>query len=112
MKIGVPKETVDGERRVALVPEVVGKLLGAERGLEVVVERGAGSGALIPDAQYEEASARLTDDPTALYEADIVVKVAPPSAEEIGRLRSDGVLIGFLQPLTNGRRSARSPRPA
>ena len=102
MRIGVPKETADGERRVALVPEVVGKLLGGEGGLEVVVERGAGAGALIPDAQYEEAGARMVEDPGEPYEADVVVKVAPPSSEEIGRLRSDGVLIGFLQPLTAG----------
>ncbi|MFZ0383402.1 MAG: Re/Si-specific NAD(P)(+) transhydrogenase subunit alpha [Solirubrobacteraceae bacterium] len=102
MRIGVPKETADGERRVALVPEVVGKLLGGEGGLEVVVERGAGAGALIPDAQYEEAGARMVEDPGEPYEADVVVKVAPPSSEEIRRLRSDGVLIGFLQPLTAG----------
>jgi NAD(P) transhydrogenase subunit alpha len=102
MRIGVPKETADGERRVALVPEVVGKLLGGEGGLEVVVERGAGAGALIPDAQYEEAGARMVEDPGEPYEADVVVKVAPPSSEEIGRLRSEGVLIGFLQPLTAG----------
>ena len=102
MQIGVPKETAEGEHRVALVPEVVGKLSGGENGVEVVVERGAGAGALIPDAQYEEAGARLVDDPAGVYEADVVVKVAPPTADEIGRLRSDGVLIGFLQPLSGG----------
>jgi NAD(P) transhydrogenase subunit alpha len=102
MLIGVPKETAEGENRVALVPEVVGKLSGGENGVEVVVERGAGAGALIPDAQYEEAGARLVDDPAGVYEADVVVKVAPPTADEIGRLRSDGVLIGFLQPLSGG----------
>jgi len=102
MRIGVPKETADGEHRVALVPEVVRKLAGGERGLEVVVERGAGAGALIPDAQYEEAGTRMVEDPTGPYEADVVVKVALPSADEIGRLSSDGVLIGFLQPLTAG----------
>jgi H+-translocating NAD(P) transhydrogenase subunit alpha len=106
MQIGVPKETAEGERRVALVPEVVGKLsrIGVEdgRGLQVIVERGAGAAALIPDRQYEDAGARLAGDAGAVYEADVVVKVAPPGSEEIGRLRSDGVLIGFLQPLTNG----------
>jgi H+-translocating NAD(P) transhydrogenase subunit alpha len=68
----------------------------------VVVERGAGAGALIPDEQFEEAGARMTEDSSAPYDTDVVVKVASPSSEEIGRLRSDGVLIGFLQPLTNG----------
>ena len=56
MQIGVPQETVEGERRVALVPEVVRKLTG--KGLEVLVQKGAGSGALIPDAEYEEAGGR------------------------------------------------------
>ncbi len=97
MQIGVPKETVEGERRVALVPEVVRKLTGKE--LEVLVEKGAGSGALIPDAEYEDAGGKLVDD---VWDADVVVKVAPPTDAEIGRLKSGSVLIGFLQPLTNG----------
>jgi NAD(P) transhydrogenase subunit alpha len=102
MRIGVPKETAEGEHRVALVPEVVRKLSGGDGGLEVVVERGAGAGALIPDALYEEAGATMVEDGGAVYDAEVVVKVAPPSAEEIARLRSDSVLIGFLQPLTAG----------
>ncbi|HEV7174539.1 MAG TPA: Re/Si-specific NAD(P)(+) transhydrogenase subunit alpha [Solirubrobacteraceae bacterium] len=100
MQIGVPRETTQGERRVALVPEVVGKL--KDQGLDVVVERGAGAGALIPDEQYEQAGARMVDDAGAVYESDVVVKVAPPTAEEVKRLHSDGVLIGFLQPLSAG----------
>ena len=96
MRIGVPKETADGELRVALVPEIVRKLAGDQ--VEVLVERGAGAGALIPDSQYEEVGAKLVDDP---WDTDVVVKVAPPSAEEAGRLKPDSVLIGFLQPLTN-----------
>jgi H+-translocating NAD(P) transhydrogenase subunit alpha len=97
MQIGVPKETADGERRVALVPEVVRKL--ADKGLEVLVQRGAGAGAMLSDELYEEAGAMLVDDP---WGAGVVVKVAPPSAEEAGRLETDSVLIAFLQPLTNG----------
>jgi H+-translocating NAD(P) transhydrogenase subunit alpha len=100
MRIGVPRETADGERRVALVPEVAKKLSG--EGLEVVVQRGAGAGALIPDSQYEESGARLVDDADAVFDSDIVVKVAPPSVEETERLRSEAVLIAFLAPLTNG----------
>ncbi len=107
MLIGVPRELAVGERRVALVPEVVRKLGGAGGGesgggVGVVVERGAGAGALIPDGQFEGAGARLVDDPAGVYEADVVVKVAPPSVGEIGRLRPDSVLIGFLAPLTGG----------
>jgi NAD(P) transhydrogenase subunit alpha len=100
MKIGVPKETAEGENRVALVPEVVRKLTGQEH--EVIVERGAGAGALLPDEQFEEAGAVMTEDAAAIYEADVVVKVAAPSDEETGRLRSDSVLVAFLGPLTNG----------
>ena len=104
MQIGVPKEVVEGELRVALVPEVVRKLSagtadGAGPQHELLVQRGAGAGALIPDAQFEEAGAKLVDD---AWGADLVVKVAPPTAEETGHLRSESVLIGFLQPLTNG----------
>jgi H+-translocating NAD(P) transhydrogenase subunit alpha len=99
MQIGVPTETSAGERRVALVPEVVRKLSG--QGHEILVQRGAGAGALIPDAQFEEAGAKLVDDAGDVLGCDLVAKVAPPSSDEIGRLGEDSVLIGFLQPLTN-----------
>jgi NAD(P) transhydrogenase subunit alpha len=99
MKIGVPTETAGGERRVALVPEVVRKLSG--QGHEVLVECGAGAGALIPDEAFEEAGG-TPSDAAAVWGADVVVKVAPPSAQETGRLGSEQVLIGFLAPLTNG----------
>src|SRR6059058_5617450 len=96
MRVGVPRESVPGERRVALVPEVVARL--ASGGFEVVVERGAGEAASFPDAAYEEAGARIGSDP---YGADAVVKVQTPSAEEAARLREGQILIGFLQPLTD-----------
>src|SRR6478735_11029548 len=96
MRIGVPRETAAGERRVALVLEIVGKLLPA--GFEVLVQRGAGEAASFPDAAYEEAGARLVDD---WADAEAVVKVQKPSEEEAGRLREGQVLIGFLQPLTD-----------
>jgi NAD(P) transhydrogenase subunit alpha len=96
VKIGVPRETAQGERRVALVPEVVAKLVGA--GHEVVVERGAGSAASFEDAAYEEAGATLAD---SAWDVAAVVKVRAPTAEESDRLQSGTVLIGFLQPLTD-----------
>ncbi len=80
---------------MALVPAVVGRLTAA--GLDVVVETEAGLGALIPDALYEQAGARLGDP----WSADVVVKVTPPTPDEIGKLRSGAVLIGFLAPLTS-----------
>ena len=99
MEIGVPKESAAGERRVALVPEVVRKLTAQDH--KVVVERGAGAAAMIPDAQFEEAGAELTEDLGAVYASDVVVKVAPPTSEEIARLKKGNVVIGFLAPLTN-----------
>jgi H+-translocating NAD(P) transhydrogenase subunit alpha len=100
LRLGVPKECAEGERRVALVPEVVHKLTVLKH--EVLVEQGAGEHALIPDAQYEEADARMVEDRTAVWESDMVVKVAPPNADEVARLRPDSVLVGFLAPLTGG----------
>jgi H+-translocating NAD(P) transhydrogenase subunit alpha len=99
MKIAVPKETAAGERRVALVPDVVRKLTGS--GHEVLVQAGAGEAAMIPDSLYEEAGAKIAADPAEAWNADVVVKVAPPEDDEIGRLKGDSVLIGFLSPLTN-----------
>lgn len=93
--MGVPREGRAGERRVALVPKAVERLVG--KGLEVVVESGAGVGALLPDDLYTEAGARIGDP----WDADVVVKVAPPTDDEIGRLRRGGTLIGFLDPLAN-----------
>ena len=99
--IGVPKESTPGERRVALVPDVVRRLGDA---VDVVVEPGAGAGALIPDELYESAGARLGDP----WGCDVVVKVAPPTPAEIGRLRQGAVLIGFLD-APETRRRARDP---
>jgi H+-translocating NAD(P) transhydrogenase subunit alpha len=96
MKVGVPRETAPGERRVALVPETVKRLTGG--GFEIVVERGAGVSASFPDDAYEEAGASVTDN---AYAADALAKVATPSAEEASKLREGQILIGFLQPLTD-----------
>jgi NAD(P) transhydrogenase subunit alpha len=96
MKIGVPKETAERERRVALIPDVVKALAGRE--LELVVEPGAGEAAGHPDSEYTEAGAQLGDP----WGADVVVIVAVPTQEQIGRLRSGQVLIGHLAPLTSG----------
>lgn len=93
--VGVPKESAEGERRVALVPKVIEKLRG--RGAEIVVESGAGLGALIPDDAFTEAGATIGDP----WSCDVVVKVTPPTDEEIGRLAEDSTLIGFLAPLTS-----------
>jgi NAD(P) transhydrogenase subunit alpha len=96
MKVGVPRETAAGERRVALVPETVKRLTGS--GFEIAVERVAGAAASFPDRAFEEAGATMVDDP---YVAEAVVKVQAPSADEVARLHDRQILIGFLQPLTD-----------
>ena len=98
MKVGVPRETVPGERRVALVPEAVGKL--TKGGTEVVVESGAGVGSGHDDEAYRTAGATIADR-AAAFGADLVVKVQKPSTEEVGLLREGAALIATLQPLTN-----------
>ena len=99
MRLAVPKETAPSERRVALVPDIVRKL--TARGIEVLVERGAGDGALIPDAAFTDAGAQVTDDPAAVWGADAVVTIAPPAPADIARMREGALLVGFLQPLTS-----------
>ena len=94
MKIGVPKETTPGERRVALVPETVSRL--AKSGNTVVVERGAGEASSFPDRLYADAGAAIGDP----YATELVVKVQKPSDDELARLHEGTVLIAFLQPLT------------
>ena len=81
---------------MALVPDAVSRLAGS--GFEVVVERGAGAAASFPDNAYADAGAQLTD---AVWDADGVVKVRKPTAEEVERLRDGQLLIGFLEPLTD-----------
>src|SRR5271167_775108 len=99
MRIGVPKETAAGEQRVALVPEVVSKL--KAKGLEVVVQDGAGADALLPDAAFVEAGATMTADSAEVWGSDVVVTIAPPDPEQIRALGSGSILIGFLAPLTS-----------
>jgi NAD(P) transhydrogenase subunit alpha len=97
MLIGVPTESVPGERRVALVPEVVRKL--AARGGEVIVQAGAGSAAMIADALYDQAGATVSADEAAVWGAPLVVKVSPPTDAEVSRLARGAVIVAFLNPL-------------
>jgi NAD(P) transhydrogenase subunit alpha len=92
MRIGVPKETAAGERRVALVPDVVSRLKRA--GHDVVIEPGAGAQAALPDEAFAEAGAELGDP----WSAEVIARVAP---REPAGVKADHVLIGFLAPLTN-----------
>ena len=97
MKVGVARETAAGERRVALVPETLGKLTAA--GLEILVESGAGAGSAIPDAAYGEAGATVVPTAKLYSDSDVILRVQKPSSTEVVLLRSGQVVIGFLTPL-------------
>jgi NAD(P) transhydrogenase subunit alpha len=102
MKIAVPKERAAGERRVALVPEIVAKLV--KNGNVVTVERGAGAAAGYPDDAYEAAGASIAPDTRVAYgDADVVVRVAKPEDAELDGIRRGAALIGLLAPLGDPR---------
>ena len=97
MKVGVARETAAGERRVALVPDALAKLTAA--GYQILVEAGAGRGALIPDSAYADAGATVVSTADLYGQSDVVLKVQKPNADEVGRLRQGQAVIGLLQPL-------------
>jgi NAD(P) transhydrogenase subunit alpha len=98
MLIGVPTETAPGERRVALVPETIGRL--AKSGNSVLVQRGAGIAASFTDEAYEAAGATLAADAAEVFaKAEFVAKVARPNATELGAMKAGQALLAFLAPL-------------
>lgn len=97
--VGVPKEVLPGERRVAQTPESVAGLV--KKGFGVAVEAGAGGDSSFRDASYVSAGARIVDAAAALG-ADVVLKVRPPSVAEVAGLRPGGLLVSLLQPAING----------
>jgi len=100
MRIAVPRETAPGERRVALVPESIKKLVAA--GYEIAVQAGAGEAAGLADQAYREAGATIEADPALLVQsADLLLKVGPPTSGEIGGLRAGAIYLGSLMPLRN-----------
>ncbi|KPQ39360.1 MAG: NAD(P) transhydrogenase subunit alpha [Phormidium sp. OSCR] len=100
MKVAVAKEIEVGERRVALIPDIVARL--AKKGLDIAIEAGAGEGSFFPDSAYEAAGAKIVSDPSQIWQGhDVLLKVAPPTPEEVDRLSPDTTLISFLNPLAN-----------
>ena len=100
MNVGVPRESVPYEKRVALVPDAIKKLVAA--GLGVVVEAGAGFGAGVTDEMYRGAGATVVDVATQILgKSDIILKVQPPSLEEARAIKEGTILISFLQPVRN-----------
>ena len=97
MKVGVARETAAGERRVALVPEALGKLTAA--GLEILVEAGAGDGAAIPDQAFADAGATVVPTEALYAGADVVLRVQKPAGGEVSSLRRGQAVVGLLSPL-------------
>jgi len=97
MKIGVVKERAPNERRVALVPDALKQLLGA--GAEVLVEKGAGDGAALPDDLFTAAGAKVVDRATLYKDADVIVRVQKPTGDDVSALGSTQTVVGLLQPL-------------
>src|SRR5438309_9816582 len=99
MRIGVPVETAAAERRVAVVPESVTRLVKA--GHQVRVQHGAGAGAFHADDSYFKAGATLVDGAAVFSDVDLVAKVRAPSAAEASALRSGTAIVALLQPAAN-----------
>ena len=101
MIIGIPKETFPGERRVAVAPVNIEKF--RKIGYEVLVEANAGSEARLPDVSYEEAGASILGEAKEVWaKADLILKIRPPSEEEVSLLKEGATLISFIQPAQNG----------
>jgi NAD(P) transhydrogenase subunit alpha len=96
MRIGVPKEIAANERRVALTPDIAGRLV--KGGFEVVIERGAGAAAFLPDEAYANAGVGLGTRGSVLGESDIVLQVQGPSPESLTQYREGAALVAFFQP--------------
>ena len=100
MNVGVPKETVLYEKRVALVPDGVSRLVAA--GLGVIVEAGAGSPSAVTDDAYREAGASIVDSPAEILgKTDVILKVQPPTAEEARAINEGSIVISFMQVVRN-----------
>ncbi|HEX5497102.1 MAG TPA: NAD(P) transhydrogenase subunit alpha, partial [Mycobacteriales bacterium] len=99
VQVAVLTETAPNERRVALVPDAVGRLAGA--GIRVLVQAGAGASAWFPDHAYAAAGASVLPADEARERADVVLSVGRPPETEIGRLRAGQALVGMLRPLTD-----------
>ena len=124
MKVGVAKETAPGERRVALVPEALGRLTAA--GLEILVESGAGAGALIPDQAYADAGATIVSSVELYGQSDVILRVQKPSDSEVKVMRAGqaGQLLDDAKPFAQDdprqqdrargieRRERQDPQPA
>lgn len=93
--IGIPKETCLNERRTCITPDAVQVLV--EHGHEIIIESGAGQGSFFTDLQYSESGAKITTDPKEAFGQDLVLKINPPTLEEIEYFKPNGYLVSALQ---------------
>src|SRR5579863_8721526 len=106
IRVAIPKETTQGEQRVAVVPQTAAMLQKA--GCTVLLQRNAGIGADYPDKAYQ--GVEFCDDAASLYQqADVVLKVAPPSEEEMTHFKKDSILIGLLNPFSTQETLQKAP---
>ena len=99
MKIGILKEITSSEKRVAIIPEIIKKLISQNH--EVFIESGAGKGSFISDQQYKESGAVITAA-NEIYNADVIFKINPPAKEELEHIKHTGTIFTFFQiKLTN-----------
>lgn len=100
MLVGIIKETLEGERRIAAVPETISKMV--KSGMEVLVETGAGNESFISDADFEAAGAKIAPGAASvLSQSDLILKVNKPTVEEVNNIKEGAVLISFLQPFSS-----------
>lgn len=93
--IGIPKETCLNERRTCITPDAVQVLV--EHGHEIIVESGAGQGSFFTDLQYSESGAKITNDPKEAFGQDLILKINPPTEEEIDYMKANTYLVSALQ---------------
>jgi NAD(P) transhydrogenase subunit alpha len=100
MKIGIPREIREDETRVAIIPAMAAEL--GKMNIEIAVEKGAGSKAYFSDDLYKNAGAQIVDNAKTLYqESNLIVKIQPPTAKEIGFMKENSAIIALLSPTTN-----------
>ncbi|WP_419494985.1 alanine dehydrogenase [Chryseobacterium bernardetii] len=93
--IGIPKETCLNERRTCITPDAVQVLV--EHGHEIIIESGAGQGSFFTDLQYSESGAKITNDPKEAFGQDLILKINPPTLDEIDYMKPNTYMVSALQ---------------
>ena len=97
MLIGIPKETLSGETRAAMLPNEIKRLRSDE--IKVQVENDCGIGAFVSNSEYESAGIKIVD--SVYHDSDVIIKINPPTEEELEKMRDNTILISMLDPFVN-----------